>query len=187
MISLMKRYVVRYSITFSKDGCDDVVVEDQMSVREGSSFFLLDKEEWCVVQDQGTAESYVRVRYDNGESNLTQVPKEVRELHDGIHDTKLRIFRNNSQSVTRQARRKIVFSDRKRLLFRLSLIPIAGFVLMSYAELLWKTNTMEHLFFSFWSFSSSNSMTLELFFLLSIPLVIHIVYIIIDTVKIDKE
>lgn len=183
----MKRYIVKYSITFSKDGCDDIVVEDQMSVSEGSSFYLRDKEVWSVVQDQGTAESYVGFLYDNSEYRLMGVPKEVKELHDGIHESKLRIFRNNSPIITRQAKRKIVLSKRKRLLFRLSLIPIAGLAAMFLAEALYKSGYYHIAFLNSLSFSDNYSMSFPLLFLLSIPLVIHIVYIIVDTVKIDKE
>ena len=178
MISLMKRYIVKYSITFSKDGCDDIVVEDQMSVSEGSSFFLRDKEVWSVVQDQGTAESYVRVRYDNGESNLTQVPKEVRELHDGIHDTKLRIFRNNAPSITREAKRKIVFSDRKRLLFFWFVLALVGFAPWFFAGEGYICEVGE---------VDERTLNFDFLLIAFMPLILHIIYIAIDLVKIDKE
>ena len=178
MISLMKTYIVKYSITFSKDGCDDVVVEHQKSVREGRGFFDKDKDGWFVVQDQGTAESYVRVLYDNAEYNLMDVPRMVKELHEGIHDTKLRIFRNNAPSITREAKRKIVFSDRKRLLFFWFVLALVGFAPWFFAGEGYICEVGE---------VDERTLNFDFLLIAFMPLILHIIYIAIDLVKIDKE
>ena len=173
----MTTYTVKYSITFSKDGYDDVVVKDQMSVREGKGFFDKDKEDWSVVKDQDTAERCVRLLYDNGEYNLMSVPKEALELHDGIHDTKLRIFRNNAPSITRQAKRKIVFSDRKRLLFFWFVLALVGFAPWFFAGEGYICEAGE---------IDKRTLNFDFLLLAFMPLILHIIYIALDLVKIDK-
>ena len=92
MISLMKTYLVKYSITFSADEYDDVVVKNEMLVKEGIEFFDEDKEDNAVVKDKGTAADYVRSLYYNDEYNIVDVPKEVSQRKEGIGDTQLNIL-----------------------------------------------------------------------------------------------
>lgn len=91
MIGLMKTYLIKYSITFSADEYDDVVVKNEMLVEEGIEFYDEDEEYNAVVKDKGTAAGYVRSLYMDDEYSLVDVPNEVSQRKEGIGDTQLDI------------------------------------------------------------------------------------------------
>ena len=106
------------------------------------------------------------------------VPRMVKELHEGIHDTKLRIFRNNAPSITREAKRKIVFSDRKRLLFFWFVLALVGFAPWFFAGEGYICEVGE---------VDERTLNFDFLLIAFMPLILHIIYIAIDLVKIDKE
>ena len=74
----MKKYIVKYYITFTFDN-EELEVKGEMSVADGTPFSYDDVDEIIdmTVESNDTASNYIFSLYDDNEDNLVDLPSQI--------------------------------------------------------------------------------------------------------------